>query len=185
VVHIRLWSFPLPAFLSFVPAPFDWALATLLTWLAIALAIRFVVIRIVRILVRRTESDVEDVILDVSRRPMVAVVILLGAIDSLKALSPEGTLVWARQGERWLMEVVIAIVTYWTWRLLKEVVIHHGERPAQRRETRLDDGLLPIVNQVAPIALFIIGGSTILQWGLYAWSLQDPRSHRAGRCCGY
>lgn len=164
MVHIWLWSFPLPAFLSFIPAPFDWALASLLSWLAIALAIRFVVFRIVRILVRRTESDVEDVILDVSRRPMVAVVSLLGVIDSLKALSPEGDLIWAQQAERWLMVVVIATVTYWAWRLLKEVVIHYGERLAQRSETRLDDVLLPIVNQFAPIALFIIGGSTILQY---------------------
>jgi MscS family membrane protein len=164
VVHIWLWSFPLPPFLSFLPAPFDWALATLLIWLAIAVAIRFVAFRIIRFLVRRTESDVEDVILDVSRRPLVAVVIVLGVIDSLRALSPEGDLAWAVQAERWLMVMVIATVTYWAWRLLKEVVIHYGERLAQRSETRLDDVLLPIVNQFAPIALFIIGGSTILQY---------------------
>jgi len=164
VIHILLWTFPLPPFLAFLPEPFGWALATLLTWLAIALAIRLVAFRIVRVLVRRTESDVEDVILDVSRRPLVVVIILLGVIDSLRALSPEGDLVWAEQAARWSMVVVIATVTYWVWRLLKEVVIHYGERLAQQSETRLDDVLLPMVNQFAPITLFIVGGSTILQY---------------------
>jgi len=164
VIHILLWTVPLPPFLAFLPEPFGWALATLVVWLAIALAIRLVAFRIIRILVRRTESDVEDVILDVSRRPLVAVIILLGVIDSLRALSLEGGLAWAETAARWSMVMVIAVVTYWAWRLLKEVVIHYGERHAQLSETRLDDILLPIVNQFAPIILFIVGGSTILQY---------------------
>jgi MscS family membrane protein len=164
VIHILFWTFPLPPFLSFLPAPFDWASATLVVWLAIALAVRLVAFRIVRVLVRRTETDVEDVILDVSRRPLVAVIILLGVIDSLRAFNQEGAIAWADTVARWSTVLVIAIVTYWAWRLLKEVVIHYGERLAQRSETRLDDILLPIVNQFAPITLFIVGGSTILQY---------------------
>src|SRR3989304_5190459 len=55
------------------------------------------------------------------------------------------------------------MTTYWLWRLLKEVVIHYGERIARRSESRVDDVLLPIVNQFAPIVLFVIGGAAILQ----------------------
>ncbi len=164
MIHILLWTFPIPPFLAFLAPPFDWALATLAAWLVIALAIRLVAFRIVRILVRRTESDVEDVILDVSRGPLVAVILLLGVINSLKALRLEAGLAWADTAARWSMVVVIALVTYWVWRLLKDVVIHYGELHAQRSETRLDDILLPIVNQFAPIALVIVGGSTILQY---------------------
>jgi MscS family membrane protein len=119
---------------------------------------------VIRILVRRTESDVEDVVLDVSRRPVVVIILLLGLVDSLNALALEIDLPWVETAGRWLMASVIAVLTYWAWRLLKEVVIHYGERIAQRSETRVDDVLLPIVNQFAPIVLFIIGGSTILQY---------------------
>jgi MscS family membrane protein len=164
VIHIWQWNFPLPPFLSFLPAPFGWALATLAVWLVIAVALRFVVFRVIRILVRRTESDVEDVVLDVSRRPVVVIILLLGLVDSLNALALEIDLPWVETAGRWLMASVIAVLTYWAWRLLKEVVIHYGERIAQRSETRVDDVLLPIVNQFAPIVLFIIGGSTILQY---------------------
>jgi MscS family membrane protein len=57
----------------------------------------------------------------------------------------------------------MAVATYWLWRMLKEVVIHYGERIARRSETRVDDVLLPIVNQFAPIVLFVLGGAAILQ----------------------
>jgi len=164
VIHIWQWNFPLPAFLSFLPAPLGWALATLAVWLVIAVALQLVVFRVIRILVRRTESDVEDVILDVSRRPLVVVILLFGLVDSLKALALERQLDWIEVAGRWLMASVIAVLTYWAWRLLKDVAIHYGERIAQRSETRVDDVLLPIVNQFAPIVLFIIGGSTILQY---------------------
>ncbi len=164
MIHIWLWNFPLPPFLSFLPAPYGWALATLAAWLVIALVVQFVLFRIIRILVRRTESDVEDVVLDVTRRPLVVVILLLGLVDSLKAVELEIDLPWVETAGRWLMATVIAVLTYWLWRMLKEVVIHYGERIAQRSETRVDDVLLPIVNQFAPIVLFIIGGSTILQY---------------------
>ncbi len=109
MIHIWLWNFPLPPFLSFLPAPYGWALATLAAWLVIALVVQFVLFRIIRILVRRTESDVEDVVLDVTRRPLVVVILLLGLVDSLKAVELEIDLPWVETAGRWLMASVIAV----------------------------------------------------------------------------
>lgn len=43
-------------------------------------------------------------------------------------------------------------------------MVHYGEKLAQRSETRLDDVLVPIVNQFAPIVIFVVGGAAILQY---------------------
>jgi MscS family membrane protein len=137
------------------------AAATLLFWLLAAFLSQLVIFRLAKAVARRTESDLEDVVIDISRRPLVAVIILLGMVASLEFLELVGGQV--AMVERWLVAGVMAVATYWLWRMLKEVVIHYGERIARRSETRVDDVLLPIVNQFAPIVLFVLGGAAILQ----------------------
>ncbi len=161
MIQIWRWEVPLPPGLQFISGPLGSAAATLLFWLLIAFLVQLVLFRLAKAIARRTESDIEDVVIDVSRRPLVAIILLLGMVSSLDFLEIVGGQV--ATAERWLVAGVIGVVTYWLWRLLKEVVIHYGERIARRTETRVDDVLLPIVNQFAPIVLFVVGGAAILQ----------------------
>jgi MscS family membrane protein len=162
MVHIGPWEISFPEALSFIPETILWALTALFTWWIVALVLRFFVIRVLKALARRTESEIEDVIIDVSRRPLVLATILAGLVSSLDALATNDPLALALR--RWLVAALILLATYWIWRLLKDVVIHYGERLSQRSETRLDDILLPIVNQFAPLALFLMGGAAALQY---------------------
>jgi MscS family membrane protein len=161
MVQVWRWEVPLPPGFEFLSGPLGSAAATLVFWLLVAFLTQLVVFRVAKAIARRTESDIEDVILVISRRPLVVTIILLGMVASLDFLEIVGEQVGA--AERWLVAGVMAVVTYWLWRLLKEVVIHYGERIARRSETRVDDVLLPIVNQFAPIVLFVVGGAAILQ----------------------
>jgi MscS family membrane protein len=161
MIQIWRWEVPLPPGLQFLSGPLGSAAATLVFWLLVAFLTQFVVLRVAKAIARRTESDIEDVIVDISRRPLVLAIILLGMVASLDFLELVGEQVEAV--ERWLIAAVMGVATYWLWRLLKEVVIHYGERIARRSETRVDDVLLPIVNQFAPIVLFVVGGAAILQ----------------------
>jgi len=161
MVQIWRWEVPLPPGLEFLSGPLGSAAATLVFWLLVAFLTQLVILRVARAIARRTESDIEDVIIVISRRPLVVAIILLGMVASLDFLEIAGEQV--EVVERWLVAGVMAVATYWLWRLLKEVVIHYGERIARRSESRVDDVLLPIVNQFAPIVLFVIGGAAILQ----------------------
>jgi MscS family membrane protein len=161
MIQVWRWEVPLPLGLQFLSGPLGSAAATLLFWLLVAFLTQLVVLRVAKAIARRTESDIEDVIVDISRRPLVLAIILLGMIASLRFLELVDEHVAVI--ERWLVAGLIGLATYWLWRLLKEVVLHYGERIARRSETRVDDVLLPMVNQFAPIVLFVVGGAAILQ----------------------
>lgn len=152
---------PLPPFLTSLPQPLVWALAALFTSWLIALLLRFILLRFLRYLALRSEGEWEDVLIEVSQGPLLLAVLIAGVIAFIQALGVQEPLSAGIQ--RWLVAGLMAVGAYWIWKVLKEVVIHYGERLALRSETRLDDILLPIVNQFAPLAIFIIGGGVILQ----------------------
>jgi len=161
MISIGPWELPIPSFLGFLPAPLAWALVTLVLWLGLAVLFQFILFRLVKALARRTESDVEDVLIDVTRRPLVIGIVLFGFRLSLQATEIDTPLV--QNLIRWTGALVMATFAYWVWRVFKEVVVHYGERMARRSETRIDDVLLPIANQFAPLVIFGIAGAVILQ----------------------
>ena len=127
-----------------------------------ALIVQFIVFGLLRRIASRTETDWEDVVIQVSRRPLTLVIVLLGMVNSLDRLGLHDVL--SDVVHRWTIAVVIAIVTYWSWKLVKEVVVHYGQELSRRSETRVDDVLLPIVDQFAPLAFSLVGGTIILQY---------------------
>lgn len=151
----------MPPFLTSLPQPLIWALAALTSSWIVALVLRFIVLRVLRYLALRSEGEWEDVLIDVSQGPLLLAILLGGLIAFFHALQIDEPTISTIQ--RWLVAGLMAVGTYWVWKVLKEVIIRYGERLALRSETRLDDILLPIVNQFAPIAIFIIGGGMILQ----------------------
>ncbi|HET7009664.1 MAG TPA: mechanosensitive ion channel domain-containing protein [Anaerolineales bacterium] len=162
MIRVWLWDIPLPPELAFLAQPWASGLATLLFWLLVAVVVEFVVFGIIKVLARRSETEIEDVIVDVSRRPLVLAILLLGAIFSLEALGVETTL--AEGVRRILIAALMVLATYWIWRMMKEVIMHYAEIFARRSETRADDILVPIVNQFAPIVIFSVGGAVVLQY---------------------
>ena len=89
MIHVGPFQFLLPPFLQSLPQPLIWSVATLAAWLGVALLLQFVVFRLIKALARRTETDIEDVFIDITRRPLVLIIILLGAVSSLRAAGAE------------------------------------------------------------------------------------------------
>jgi len=161
MIRIWLWQLPLPPELQFLANPWGSALATLLFWLLVAFVLQFLVLRLIKALARRTESEIEDVIIDVSRRPIVLLVIILGPISSLDSLRVTDASL--EKVQRWLTAAAVAVAAYWIWRLFKEVVMHYATAYARRSDSRLDDVLVPIINQFVPPAIFLIAGAVMIQ----------------------
>jgi MscS family membrane protein len=161
MIRIWLWQLPLPPGLQFLANPWGSALATLLFWLLVAFVLQFLVLRLIKALARRTESEIEDVIIDVSRRPIVLLVVLLGVVSSIENLK----LVTAQLEtlQRWLTAAAVVVGAYWVWRLFKEVVMHYATAYARRSDSRLDDVLVPIMNQFVPLIILVIAGAVAVQ----------------------
>jgi len=121
-----------------------------------------VIFVLVRQFTRRTETDVDDVIMDASGPPLLLMVVLFGLYNSFEHLGFHNTVVDGV--ERALVVALIGVVTYWVRRLFKEVVIYYGGRFAEATESSLDDVLLPIANRLGPIVIFLGGGLVALQY---------------------
>lgn len=161
MIQVWLWEFPLPPQMAFLGGPWTSAAATLAFWLLVALIVQVVVIRIVKALARRTESEVEDVIVDVSRRPIVLLILILGCAASLEVMGLAA--VTADPIQRWLTAAAVAVAAYWIWRLFREVAMHYATVYARHSDSRVDDVLVPIVNQFVPIGIFLVAGAVIVQ----------------------
>ena len=161
MIQIWIWEVPLPPALQPLAGPLGSAVGTFLFWLVVALIVQLIVFGLLRRIASRTETDWEDVVIQVSRRPLTLVIVLLGMVNSLDHLGLHDVL--SDGVRRWTIAVVIAIVTYWSWKLVKEVVVHYGQELSRRSETRVDDVLLPIVDQFAPLVFSLLGGTIILQ----------------------
>jgi MscS family membrane protein len=161
MIRIWLWEVPLPPELQFLANPLGSAAATLAFWLLLALLLQFVVLRVLKAIARRTDSEVEDVVVDVSRRPLVLLILILGINAALNVSGIDDT--WLDRGQRGLTAVAVAVAAYWIWRLFKEVAMYHAAAFARRSDSRLDDVLVPIINQFVPVGIILIAGAVIVQ----------------------
>lgn len=161
MIRIWLWQLPLPPELQFLANPWGSALATLIFWLLVAFVLQFLVLRLFKALARRTDSEIEDVIIDVSRRPIVLLVVILGLVSSLDSLRVADANL--EKVQRWLTAAAVIVAAYWIWRLFKEVAMHYATAFARRSDSRVDDVLVPIINQFVPLAIFLIAGAVVIQ----------------------
>jgi MscS family membrane protein len=162
MVKIFIWQIlELPAQFSWL-APWLSLLLTAVFWMVVAFFLRLVILAALRWLSRRTETDIDDVILDATSPPLFALVLLLGLYNSLEQLGFHDLIVTA--SERVISLIVIIIITFWVYRVFHEVVIYYGRQLAENTESNLDDVLLPIANQLGPLVIFLIGALVVLQY---------------------
>lgn len=161
MVKVFIWQvMELPAQLVWL-APWLSLLFTAVFWIAVAFFLRLVIFTALHWLSRRTQTDIDDVIMDATSPPLFAVVLLLGLYNSLEQLGFHNLVVTT--GEKAISLLVILVVTFWVYRVFHEVVIYYGRQLAENTESNLDDVLLPIANQLGPLVIFLAGTLVVLQ----------------------
>jgi MscS family membrane protein len=143
-------------------APWLSLIGTAAFWAVAAFVLRLTLFALVRRLTRRTETDIDDVLLDITGPPLLAVVVLGGLYNSFEQLGFHNGAVTVV--ERGLVLAIVGVVTFWIWKVFREVVIYYGRQVTEATESSLDDVLLPIANQIGPLVIFIVGGLAALQY---------------------
>ena len=140
-----------------LPAPLDneWGvfLLDVMIWLAISLLVRLALDPVVKKLVLRTKTEIDDIVLRIVKTPLIVVLFLFGTVGSLSALD--------RHLPAWLIEAVQAIfgfalaliIFYLGYRIFKDVVLHMARGVAKRTASPVDDVLLPIIEKVGLIVI--------------------------------
>ncbi|MCJ2532085.1 MAG: mechanosensitive ion channel family protein [Candidatus Thermoplasmatota archaeon] len=146
-----------------LPAPFDDRRVTfgisIAVWAGFAALAILVVTPVLRKYARRTETDLDEVILKIMPRPLVLLLIAFGAVQSLAILQlPVETinllfLIYSA--------LLVLLLTWVAFRLFRGVVIEFGRRAAAKRETPLFDAAWPLVSKIGAILILVVGASLV------------------------
>ena len=80
------FSINLPPNFEFLIVPWVTALANAVAWVVIALFINFILVRIIRPIIRRLPGDLEDIIFAILRIPILILILVFGLSKSLTYL---------------------------------------------------------------------------------------------------
>ncbi len=111
-------------------------------------------------LFRQFSSDLAITTLKVSRKPLLLITLFAGLDILLPQLNLGVAQIWV---DRVLTALIIAIVTYIVGQLLTQVVLYYLKQYAENTEAMWDDVVIPILDGILPILIYIAGGSLVLQ----------------------
>ncbi len=149
-----------------LPEPLDneWGvfLLNVAIWLGIAVTVQLVLDPLISRLTKKTKTEIDDIILRIVKKPIVILLFLYGAVQSLYALDRH---VPAFVIELLLMVYGLAstlIFIYLGYRLFKDVGVQMARNVAKRSSTKLDDILIPIIEKLGLLALAFVGLGMVL-----------------------
>ena len=106
---------------------------------------------------RRMTGEVEYILLGIFRKPILILVVTYGTVNTLETLPLKPGFI-AFLG-KFFQTVLILVVLYLFWRLIKDVLIYYGKGWARKTESKIDDNLIPILNIFGPLAIIVIESS--------------------------
>lgn len=170
MVTILWYSFQLPPGLGFLGTPTASFVLSALAWVLIAFLVDLVLSRFLRWVMRNLPGEVEDIVLGIIHRPVIALIILYGTTNSLSFLPL--TPVLEGYVKRIVNTILVLVIVHLSWRLIKDILVHYGEKWARKTESQVDDVVLPVLNLFGPFVILINAGLIILpMWGLNVTSV--------------
>ncbi|TAE00585.1 MAG: mechanosensitive ion channel family protein [Oscillatoriales cyanobacterium] len=148
--------------LAILPAP-GWG-AFLLNFgiLGVVVIVLYLLFGILRRVFRQLTSDLPLVALNVSETPLILIAVASGLRLALLKLSvtPTSYITWFERG---LTAFLILVVAFWVVQLIAEVVTYAFRQYSEGSEAMWDDVLAPILQNVLPLIVYLVGGLLFLQ----------------------
>jgi len=135
----------------------EWAiaLAIIVGAILVGKALYWLCSTTLRRLTAKTETKVDDILIDMVEEPIVFAITVAGIWWGV------GTLTLPEAAERWLSAgveaLIILAVTWLVARLLESLFTHYLAPLAERSENTLDDQLLPIARNSTKVAVWALG----------------------------
>jgi small-conductance mechanosensitive channel len=143
-----------------LPAPFESNygafVVTVVGWLVIALIVMFVVDPLVHFITRKTETELDDILLRILRYPVFAFIITYGfVVNSLEILNlPRPTVKLIETVYGVMMIILIAYVAY---KIFDEVILYYAKEFSKKTETELDDVIVPVMEKLGMVLIPVMG----------------------------
>lgn len=137
------------------PSPFNtliWSfIFTVIFWLAIAAFIYFIVDPFIHMLTRKTKTDLDDRILEVTRVPIFLLIVIFGLVDSLSIIDIP---------QEWHVNIIllyqillILVLAYVAYLIFDRVIIHYAQKWSKVTDTEVDDVLVPLFHKAGLILI--------------------------------
>jgi len=147
-----------------LPVPFNtilWSFAlTVLLWVVIAGAIYFIVDPIIHQITKKTKTDLDDRILEITRLPIFTLIVSFGIVDSLAIIEISQDLHFTIMQAYQVL--VVLIVAYAAYRIFDRVVIFYAQKWSAKTDTEIDDVLIPLLQKAGIIIIPLVGLVTVL-----------------------
>ncbi|MCK5559944.1 MAG: mechanosensitive ion channel, partial [Thermoplasmata archaeon] len=131
-----------------------------LFWIIIGAIVLFVLDPVIRGLTRKTKSKIDDMVLDIIRKPVLALIILYGIVQSLSALElSEDILFYVQQ----VYNIGFFIVIIWLiYKILNVILIQVGRAFSANKKVNVEKILVPAFQKLITVLIFIFAMLTIL-----------------------
>jgi len=136
-------------------------------WALIALFVILVADPLLHRLTSRTATELDDIILNIIRGPILLLMVLYGAIRSLEILNLDRALI-ANLELAYSVAFILA-VAWLTYKIYAGVIVYYGHKLAAKTDSEVDDVLVPIMEKMGMIIIPIIALAVILS--LFGYNL--------------
>jgi small-conductance mechanosensitive channel len=129
--------------------------AIVLAWILIRILSAFILKRILGSIVGRTQTDLDDILLDVASFPLQLLLFAVSldlALGRLTFLPSQ----WQGSLSDIFFVVYVTVAFFFLWRLLSSLAEWYGKEAAHLTDTELDDQLLPFFRRIALLGLLAL-----------------------------
>ncbi len=120
-------------------------------WAALGAAIFLIFDPILTALAKRTETEIDDMILGILKGPVFAYLVLWGVVSSIYIFETSHLVVlWTERIYHILTIIIIAWVAY---KIFRDVVVIEAKKYAARTDNELDDALIPLTEKLGIITI--------------------------------
>ena len=142
-----------------LPAPFEsnyGAFAiTVLGWIGIALVVMFVVDPIIHFITRKTETDLDDILLRILRYPVFVFIVTYGfVVNSLEILNLPRN--YVKMIETVYSLMIIILIAYVAYKIFDEVVLYYAKEFSKKTDTEIDDVIVPVVEKLGMVLIPVL-----------------------------
>jgi MscS family membrane protein len=146
------------------PAPFNDSIVAFiisaLLWAAIAGAFIMVLIPAVKFLTRKTETQLDDKLLKVSKWPLFIIFLGYGTMTSLEILALPRD--WIPGIEDGYFAITVLVLTWWAYGAFDSIVLEYGKSAATRTNFEYDDVAINVAEKMGAIIIPLIGFTIVL-----------------------
>jgi small-conductance mechanosensitive channel len=156
---------------NFLPSPLNepWGagLVTFLIWLGFAGLIVGLGNLIARIWARESETQIDDLIVDLMKGPIFLMIIFYGFQFSVPVAGLDSSQIPFLDSALGMM--LVALLTWVAYKVFKDILVYYGRILSSKTQTDLDDRLIPVISKLGGMMIIIMG--VILIFGSFGFDV--------------